>query len=132
MVDFTLTDEQKALRRLAHDFAQNEIRPYIKDADQNPDPNKSFPWEIVRKGLQLGFSCILVPEEYGGSGNELLESALVTEELAWGDAGIASIIGTTSDIGRVLSLACTEAQKEKWLRAMCKDESGTFLLAGAT
>lgn len=131
MVDFTLTDEQKALQKLAHDFAQNEIRPYIKDVDQNPDPNKSFPWEIVKKGLQLGFGCILVPEEYGGLGKGLLDSALVIEELAWGDAGIASSIGTTSDLGRVLSLACTKAQKEKWLRGMCKDESGTFLLAGS-
>ena len=130
-MDFMLTDEQKALRKLAHDFAKNEIRPYIKDIDQNPDPNKNFPWEIVRKGLQLGFGCILVPEDYGGSGNGLLESVLVTEELAWGDAGIASIIGTTSDVGRVLSLACTEAQKGNWLRDMCKDETGTFLLAGS-
>jgi alkylation response protein AidB-like acyl-CoA dehydrogenase len=131
MVDFALTDEQKALQKLAHDFAQSEIRPYIRNADQSPDPNQSFPWEIIKKGLQLSFGCIHIPEEYGGLGKGLLDSVLVTEELAWGDAGIAATIGTTSDMGRVLSLACSEAQKGKWLREMCKDKSGTFLLAGS-
>lgn len=130
MIDFSLSEEQKALQRLAHDFAEKEIRPYIKEVDQNPDPNKSFPWKIVKKGLQLGFGCILIPEEYGGLGKGLLDSALVMEELAWGDAGIANSIGTTSDMGRVLSLACSEAQKEKWLRDICKDKGSTYLLAG--
>jgi acyl-CoA dehydrogenase len=130
MVDFSLSEEQKALQKLAHEFAQNEIRPYIKDIDQNTDPKKSFPWEIVKRGLQLGFGCILVPEEYGGLGKGLLDSALVMEELAWGDAGIAGSIGVTASMGRVLSLACSEAQKGKWLREMSKDKSGTFLMAG--
>lgn len=130
MIDFALTDEQKALQQLGHDFAEKKIRPYTKDIDQNPDPNQSFPWEILREGLQLGLGWIEIPEEYGGLGKGLLESILVTEELAWGDAGIAAAIGTTSNMGRVLSLAGSEAQKEKWLQEVCKDKSGTFLLAG--
>lgn len=128
MVDFTLSDEQLALQKLAHDFAQNEIRPHIKEIEQNPDPNKSFPREIVEKGLELGFGCILIPEKYGGWGKGLLDSALITEELAWGDAGIAASLGTTSDMGRVLSLACSETQKEQWLREICRDK---ILLAGS-
>ncbi len=130
MVDFSLTEEQEMLQKLAHDFALREIRPNIKDIDQDPDPEKSFPFDIISKGLQLGFGRILIPEEYGGLGRGLLESALITEELAWGDAGIAESIGTTASMGRVLSLACTEAQKEKWLREMARDKSGNFLLAG--
>jgi len=128
MVDFALTDEQEALQKLAHDFAQNEIRPYIKEIDRNPDPNKSFPWEIIQKGLELGFGCVFIPEEYGGWGKGLMDNVLITEELAWGDTGVAEGIMTTSDMGRVLTLACSERQKEKWLRQICRDK---ILLAGS-
>jgi len=130
MVDFSLTEEQKALRRLAHDFARNEIRPYIREIDRNPDPSRNFPWDIIKKGLELGFGSLLVPEKYGGGGMGLIESAIVIEELAWGDAGIAGGIGTSSSLGLVLSLACNEEQKEKWLRPICEDNTHTYLLAG--
>ncbi|GAH87209.1 unnamed protein product, partial [marine sediment metagenome] len=68
MIDFTLTEEQEALKKLARSFAKNEIRPIAKEVDQNPDPDKSFPWEVIKKGLQLGLGTILIPEKYGGYG----------------------------------------------------------------
>ena len=131
MVDFSLTDEQKALQRLAHDFAETEIRPVAAETDHNQNPGKNFPWELIKKGLRLGFGTILVPEEYGGMGGGLLDLSLLIEELAWGDIGVASAFSVTARMSRVINLAGTEAQKEKWLRAMCEDETGTFLLAGA-
>lgn len=130
MVDFSLSEEQRMLRELAHDFAQNEIRPYIREIDRNPDPGRSFPWDIIKKGLELDFGSLLVPEKYGGRGMGLIESAIVIEELAWGDAGIAGSIGTSSSLGLVLSLACNEEQKENWLRTICEDNTHTYLLAG--
>ena len=130
MVDFTLTDEQEALQKMAHDFAQQEIRPNTKDVDQSPDSSTGFPWDTVKKGLRLSLGQTLIPEKYGGLGKGFLENALIIEELAWGDAGIATSIGTTSDLGGLLSQALSERQKDKWLREICNDASGTFLLAG--
>jgi alkylation response protein AidB-like acyl-CoA dehydrogenase len=131
MLDFSLTDEQKALQKLAHKFAETEMRPVAADIDRNPNPDKSFPWEVIRKALKLGFGTLLVPEKYGGGGGGLHDLSLMLEELAWGDVGMASAISVTARMSRVINLAGTEAQREKWLRAMCEDESGTFLLAGA-
>ena len=131
MVDFTLTDEQKALKKLAHEFAKNEMRPIAIEVDRNIDIKNSFPWEVIKKGLKLGFGTLLIPEEYGGGGGGLLELSLLVEELAWGDAGMGTAFSVTARMARVISLARTEAQKEKWLRAMCEDESGTFLISGA-
>jgi acyl-CoA dehydrogenase len=131
MVDFSLTDEQKALKKLAHRFAETEIRPVAAETDRNPNPERSFPWEVVKKGLQLGFGTILIPEKYGGGGGGLLDLSLLIEELAWGDVGVASAFSVTARMSRVINLAGTEAQREKWLRAMCEDGSKTFLLAGA-
>ena len=73
---------------------------------------------------------MLVPEKYGGLGLSLIDFALVMEEIGWGDAGVASTIGVTSQAALSLANVATEGQKEKWLRALCEDESGEFLIAG--
>ena len=46
MLEFDLTEEQKALQRVARDFARNEIRPVAMEMDQTDVPN-NFPWELV-------------------------------------------------------------------------------------
>lgn len=66
MLDFSLTEEQKALRKLAHKFAETEMRPVATDIDRNPNPDKSFPWEVIRKAFKLGFGTLLVPAESPG------------------------------------------------------------------
>ena len=86
MIDFELTPEQKEIRRLAHDFAEKEIRPHAAYHDETEE----FPWEIVKKAHKLGLTTFSYPEEYGGGGIEdPVASLLVSEELAWGCAGIA-------------------------------------------
>ena len=47
MVDFTLTDEQKALREMAHDFAAKEIRPVAWEYDQGCDLARGRPAQGV-------------------------------------------------------------------------------------
>ena len=131
MIDFTLTDEQKALQALVRDFAINEMRPVAEEVDRNPDIKNSFPWEVIKKGMKLGFGTLAVPEKYGGGGGGLIDLSLLLEGLGWGDIGMTTAFSVTARMARVISLAGTEAQKEKWLQAMCEDESGTFLLAGA-
>ena len=50
MVDFTLTDEQKALREMAHDFAEKEMRPVAWEYDKDG----TWPEEVLRKAWELG------------------------------------------------------------------------------
>ena len=64
MVDFTLTDEQKALREMAHDFAEKEIRPVAWEYDRDG----TWPQEIIEKAWEVGLMNTHVPEEYGGPG----------------------------------------------------------------
>ena len=80
MVDFTLTDEQKALRDMAHDFAEKEIRPVAWEYDEHG----TWPQEIIEKAWELGLMNNHIPEEYGGPGASYLEGCLIEEELAWG------------------------------------------------
>ena len=130
MIDFGLTEEQKSLQQTVRRFALSEVRPAAEKFDRMHDPAKSFPHDLVRKGMQLGFSNVLIPEKYGGLGGSLIDYSLVVEELAYGDAGIADVFLVNISLSRVLIKGGNESQKEKWLRAICEDEDGTFILGG--
>jgi acyl-CoA dehydrogenase len=108
---FALTEEQKALRDLARDFAEKEIRPKAAEYDEH----STHPADIIEKAHAVGLMNPHVPEEYGGAGLSSFDGMLMGEELSWGCAGIAvSIIANSLGSGPVL-LAGTDDQKRKWL-----------------
>ncbi len=110
-VSFELTDEQKALRHLAREFAQNEIRPKAAEYDEH----STHPADVIEKAHALGLMNPHVPEEYGGLGLPGFEGMLIGEELSWGCSGIAvSIVANTLGAGPVL-LAGSDEQKREWL-----------------
>jgi acyl-CoA dehydrogenase len=89
MVDFTLTDEQKNLREMAHDFAEKEIRPVAWEYDKEG----TWPEDILRKAHEVGLMNTHAPEEFGGAGLGYLDGCLIEEELAWGCSGIQTSLG---------------------------------------
>ncbi|TMK39476.1 MAG: acyl-CoA dehydrogenase [Actinobacteria bacterium] len=109
MVDFTLTDEQKNLRELAHDFAEKEIRPVAWEYDKDG----TWPQEIVDKAHEVGLMNTHLPEEYGGAGLSYLDGCLIEEELAWGCSGIQTSLGANGlAAAPVLIGAAEEVKKE--------------------
>src|SRR5256885_15360144 len=110
-VSFGLTDEQKALRDLAHDFAEREIRP----KEQEYDEHSTHPAEVIAKAHELGLLNVHIPEAYGGLALGAFEGMLVGEELCWGCSGIGTAIAARGlGQGRVI-VAGTEEQKREWL-----------------
>lgn len=89
MVDFTLTDEQKALQSLAHDFAEGEMRPVAWEHDKDG----SWPIEVFKKAHEVGLMNTHAPEQYGGAGLGYLDGCIIEEELAWGCSGIQTSLG---------------------------------------
>jgi alkylation response protein AidB-like acyl-CoA dehydrogenase len=90
MFDVRLSAEQTAFRQLARDFAQNEIKPVAIDLDKQQRWEDRVPWDLLKKGSQLGFRTFVLSEQNGGSGlSDHLTSCLVAEELAAGDIGTA-------------------------------------------
>ena len=89
MVDFTLTDEQKNLREMAHDFAVKEIRPVAWEYDRDG----TWPQDIIEKAWDVGLMNSHIPEEYGGPGAGYLDGCLIEEELSWGCSGIQTSLG---------------------------------------
>jgi acyl-CoA dehydrogenase len=110
-VSFSLTEEQRALRELARDFAEREIRPKAAEYDEH----STHPADIIEKAHEVGLMNPHVPEEYSGAGLSGFDGMLIGEELSWGCSGIAvSIVANTLGAGPVM-LAGTDDQKREWL-----------------
>ena len=92
---FDLTDEQRAIQRLARDFADGEVRPIAEEIDRE----KRFPVEVIRKAGELGLMGIPYPEEFGGGGAGNLAYALAIEELARVDSSTAITIAAHTSLG---------------------------------
>ena len=111
MVDFTLSDEQNALRGLAHDFAEKEIRPVAWTYDRDG----TFPQDIIEKAWELGLMNTHIPEAYGGGGIGFLDGALIEEELSWGCSGIHTSVGCNNLAVTPLLVAGSEELKKEYL-----------------
>jgi acyl-CoA dehydrogenase len=111
VVDFTLSDEQLALRELAHDFAEKEIRPVAWEYDRDG----TFPQGIIEKAWELGLMNTHIPEVYGGAGIGYLDGALIEEELSWGCSGIQTSVGCNGLAVTPLLVAGSEELKREYL-----------------
>jgi acyl-CoA dehydrogenase len=116
-VSFGLTDEQRALRALAREFAEKEIRPRAAGYDEH----STHPADVLAKAHELGLMNPHLPEEVGGLGLGAFDAILIGEELAWGCAGIAvSIVANQLGSAPVL-LAGTDEQRRTWLTPLVEE-----------
>jgi acyl-CoA dehydrogenase len=92
MIDFSLSDQQKAFQKTARDFGQKEIAPVALDYDKNP----RFPGDIIEKAHAAGLMNLTCQKEYGGMGLGLVDSSIVTEELTAACVAISGMIGINS------------------------------------
>lgn len=119
MLDFALTEEQKALQELAREFALKEMRPQAAKYDKGGE----FPEEIIQKAFEAGFVTCNIPEKFGGGGLKDFDMALISEELSAGCAGMFTTIMASSLAFTPLILFGTEEQKEKFLTPFTKKQS---------
>lgn len=117
-IGFTLTEEQRELQALAHEFAERELRPIALEWDERED----FPRELLGKAARLGLTSHAIPAEYGGGGVSAVTSSLIAEELSWGCAGLSAPIGATMFLVRPLLSAATEEQRQRWLTRLASEE----------
>jgi acyl-CoA dehydrogenase len=115
-LDFAPTPEQEEIRELAHRFAEQEMRPVAAEYDEREET----PWPVIRKAHEVGLGAAAeFPVKYGGGGLDHLTGLMVTEELAWGDAGIAVSISASGLAGAGILAMGTEEQKDRYLSLLC-------------
>jgi acyl-CoA dehydrogenase len=117
VIEFQLTDDQIALQEMAHDFAANEMRPKAAAYDQG----HAFPEDVMRKAFEVGFLTCTVPAEYGGVGLGDLDTAIVSEELAWGCAGMYTTMMANSLAFTPILLFGTDEQKKRLFAPFLKE-----------
>ncbi len=117
MVDFTLTDEQKDIRQLAHDFAEKEIRPVASDLDRD----STFPHEIIQKAWEVGLMNSHIPEEYGGPGLDYLTGCLIEEEIGWGCSGVGTSLICNGLASAPVMLGGSEEIKREYLGLLTEE-----------
>jgi acyl-CoA dehydrogenase len=116
MIGFELSEEQQDLRATVHEFARDVIRPAAAEYDENEET----PWPIMKQAHALGLDTYSYSEDYGGGGvTDPVTQMIVTEEMAWGCAGIATAINATSLCATAIQQCGTPDQKAKYLPLFC-------------
>ena len=123
-----LSEEEKLFQASVREFAEAEIKPYVREMDEK---QKIRP-EIIQKCFELGLMGIEPGEEYGGSGGSFFMACLAIEELARVDPSISVCVdvNNTLTINAFLNYG-TEAQKKKYITRLATDTVGAYCLSEA-
>ncbi|MEU8632761.1 acyl-CoA dehydrogenase family protein [Amycolatopsis sp. NPDC048633] len=120
-----LTDEQRALRETAADFAAEHLAPHAVEWDQA----KHFPVDVLRKAAQLGLGGLYLPEDVGGSALGRLDGVLVFEALATGCPSIAAYVSIHNMVATMIDRFGDDAQRYRYLpRMSTMDALGSYCL----
>ena len=118
-MDFTYPDDVVQVRRVAREFAENEIRPHVMEWDEA----QTFPREILKKLGELGFLGILIPQDYEGAGLGYLEYVSIIEELSRVDGSVGISVAAHNSLctGHIFTFG-TEEQRRKFAVPLAKGE----------
>ena len=109
MIDFSLTEEQRAVRRTVREFAETEVEPVAREHEESGE----WPEAVWEAAVEADLVGIGIPPAYGGAGMGEVEGAIFAEEIARADAGMLAAIGTNFGT-RMIAEYGTESQKE-WI-----------------
>ncbi len=117
-MDFDLTEEQRAFRDVAAQFAAEHMAPHASEWDAACH----FPVDTLRKAAELGFGGIYVGDDVGGSALTRLDAAIIFEELAKGCTSTAAFISIHNMAAWMIDAFGSEEQRTRWLPKLCTME----------
>ena len=118
-MDFNYSEELLEIKRIAREFAENEIRPHVMEWDEK----QIFPLETLRHLADLGFMGVLIPVEYGGAGLGYMEYVTVVEELSRVDGSIGISVAAHNSLctAHIFEFG-TEEQRRRFVVPLAKGE----------
>jgi len=118
-MDFELTPEQKRIQAQARQFAEQEVAPIAREADEKGE----FPLHLVKRMGELGFLAGPIERKYGGSGVDYVSYALLCEELGKVDSSVRGFLTVhASLVSLCISDWGTEEQKRHYLPRLATGE----------
>lgn len=121
-----LTEEQRQVRELCREFAEQELRPNARRWDEHHE----FPRAAVTKLAEMGLLGVAIPPEWGGAGMDNVSYAVAMEEISRGCAGTGVIMSVNNSLycDPVLKYG-TDAQRQEFLEPFARGEKlGAFAL----
>ncbi|MDH7578800.1 MAG: acyl-CoA dehydrogenase [Bacillota bacterium] len=115
---YLIGEEHELMRRTVREFAETELASRAKEMDETGN----FPWDLVKRAAELNLLGIMVPEEYGGAGSDMLSCAIAIEEVSRANATLGIIIAAHKLGSDALMIAGTEEQKQKYLAPIARGE----------
>jgi len=112
------TDEQRLVRNTARVFAERELIPAASDLDER----EVFARELFLKLAELGFTGLMCPEKYGGSGMDTVTYVAVLEEISRGWVAMGGTLSVHIMVEQLLLSAGNEEQKTRFLGPLCRGE----------
>jgi alkylation response protein AidB-like acyl-CoA dehydrogenase len=118
-MDFSLSEETRAVRDEVRRFAENEVAPVAGEYDRE----ETYPHDLMDEAARMGLTGANIPIEYGGAGYSPVEVAVIVEELFAVDPGIALCLTSASFGADAIMAFGTEEQKERWLRPVAEGDA---------
>src|SRR5258708_10304088 len=118
-MDFSLNEEQLAIRETCREFAEQEM----KALGAERDGTAAFPYELIQKMGELGLLGLPFQEEYGGAGADFLSYCIAIEEISRGDVSVGITMEAHTSLGASpFFLFGSEEQKERYLPPLARGE----------
>ena len=118
-MDFSLSEEQRAIQEAARAFSDAELAPNAARWDEE----KHFPVDVLRQAAALGLAAIYVREDVGGSGLGRVEAALVFEALARGCVSTAAFLSIHNMCGWMIDRYGSDDLRRAWLPRLASMET---------
>ncbi len=123
-----LTEDEQLFRDSVRQFAEEAVRPLVKDMDEKG----VFEHSLIEQFFQLGLMGIEIPEQYGGSGASFFEAILAVEEISRVDPSAAVVIDVQNTlVNNAILRWANEQQKKKYLPKMASEWVGAYALSEA-
>src|SRR5439155_7127970 len=123
-----LTEDEVLFRENIRQFAEEKIRPYVREMDEKG----VFDPAIIQQFFQLGLMSIEIPAEYGGGSGTFFEACLAVEEISRVDASAGVIVDVQNTLVHTPFLRyATEDQRRRYLPRMCSEWVGAYALSEA-
>ena len=124
-----LTEDEILFRDNIRQFAEQSLRPHVKEMDEKG----VFERSLIDQLFQLGLMGIETPEQYGGGGGTFFEAILAVEELSRVDASAGVVVDVQNTlVNNAFNRWGTESQKKKYLQMLATDTVGAYALSEAS
>src|SRR5256885_14426244 len=121
-----LTKDEILFRDNVRQFAEDKLRPLVKEMDEKG----VFDHDLIQQFFQLGLMGIEIPEQYGGGGGKFFEAILAVEEMSRVDASAGVIVDVQNTlVNNALLRWANEEQKKRFLSRMASEIVGAYALS---